>query len=179
MLRQNVGDGDGEVGEVGKGEVVEGEVVVGFELGHQPQVVAQDTCLPVEVEVGNAPFIFINLSCTMYFMELQQLTPEKLSHVLAELRSQLDELYGSRLVRLMLYGSQARGDAMPGSDVDVLVVLTGPVNPAAEIERATPVTAALSLEHDIVISCLYVSEERYIQENSPLLLNVRREGVVV
>ena len=79
----------------------------------------------------------------------------------------------------VMYGSQARGDAVPGSDVDVLVVLSGSVDPEAEIERATPITAALSLEYDIVISCLYVSEERYAQEKSPLLLNVRREGVVV
>lgn len=112
-------------------------------------------------------------------MELQHLSPEKLNQVLADLRRQLNKLYGSRLVRLVLYGSQARGDALPGSDVDVLVVLAGQVDPTIEIERATPITAALSLEHDIVISCVYISEERYIQENSPLLLNVRREGIAV
>lgn len=112
-------------------------------------------------------------------MELHQLSPEKLNKVLVELRCQLDELYGHRLVHLVLYGSQARGDALPGSDVDVLVVLAGLVEPGTEIERVSPITAALSLEHDIVISCVYVSEERYIRENSPLLLNVRREGVVV
>lgn len=112
-------------------------------------------------------------------MELQHLSPEKLNQVLADLRRQLNKLYGSRLVRLVLYGSQVRGDALPGSDVDVLVVLAGQVDPTIEIERATPITAALSLEHDIVISCVYISEERYIQENSPLLLNVRREGIAV
>ena len=112
-------------------------------------------------------------------MELQRLSTQKLNNILAELRSQLEELYGSRLVHLVLYGSQARGDALPGSDVDVLVVLAGPVEPAAEIERVSPITAALSLEHDIVISCVYVSEARYIQENSPLLLNIRREGIAV
>lgn len=112
-------------------------------------------------------------------MELQLLSSQKLNTVLAEMRSQLNKLYGSRLVRLVLYGSQARGDALPGSDVDVLVVLAGPVEPATEIERVSPITAALSLEHDIVISCVYISEKRYIQENSPLLLNVRREGIAV
>ncbi|MCB9008159.1 MAG: nucleotidyltransferase domain-containing protein [Ardenticatenaceae bacterium] len=112
-------------------------------------------------------------------MELQQLSSEKLNHVLAELRRQLNELYGSSLVHMVLYGSQARGDALPGSDVDVLVVLAGPVEPATEIERVSPITSTLSLEHDIVISCVYISEERYIQENSPLLLNIRREGIVV
>ena len=112
-------------------------------------------------------------------MDLQRLSFQKLNTILAELRGQLEELYGNRLVHLVLYGSQARGDALPGSDVDVLVVLAGPVEPAAEIERVSPITAVLSLEHDIVISCVYVSEARYIQENSPLLLNIRREGIAV
>lgn len=107
------------------------------------------------------------------------MSPQKLNSILTELRHQLEGLYGTRLVHLVLYGSQARGDALPGSDVDVLVVLTGSVEPGVEIERVSPITAALSLEHDIVISCVYISEERYIRENSPLLLNVRREGVVV
>ena len=107
------------------------------------------------------------------------LSSQELNTILAELRHQLVELYGSRLVQLVLYGSQARGDALPGSDVDVLVVLVGPGDPATEIERVSPITAVLSLEHDIVISCVYISEERYMQENSPLLLNVRREGIAV
>ena len=115
----------------------------------------------------------------MCSMELQQLSAEKLNCILAKLQNQFEKLYGSRLVRLVLYGSQARGDALPGSDVDVLVVLAGAVDPATEIERATPITAALSLDHDIVISCLYVSKERYAQKKSPLLLNVRREGAIV
>lgn len=112
-------------------------------------------------------------------MELQILSSQNLNTILAELRSQLEELYGTRLVHLVLYGSQARGDAWPGSDVDVLVVLAGPVDPTTEIEQVSPITAALSLEHDVVISCVYISEDRYLQESSPLLLNVRREGIVV
>lgn len=49
QLRQDVGDGDVLVGKVGEGEVVEGKVVVGFELGHQAEVVGEDAVLPVEV----------------------------------------------------------------------------------------------------------------------------------
>jgi predicted nucleotidyltransferase len=58
-------------------------------------------------------------------------------HALDEVRKRLTELYGDRLVRLVLYGSQARGDAHPESDVDVLVVLKGPVNVSAEIKGAS------------------------------------------
>lgn len=43
-----------------------------------------------------------------------------LKKVLAELRRRLATLYGSRLARIVLFGSYARGDAEPGSDIDVL-----------------------------------------------------------
>lgn len=102
-----------------------------------------------------------------------------LNTILGEIRERLEELYGERLCRLMLYGSQARGDAEAGSDVDVLVVLAGEVNPSAEIAKASEITASLSLQYDIVISCVYMSEARFQRERSPLLLNVRREGMVM
>lgn len=102
-----------------------------------------------------------------------------LNTILVELRRQFEELYGPRLVQLMLFGSQARDDADPGSDIDVLVVLEGAVNPGDEIERAGDITAALSLQHNVVISCVFVSDNRFFFENSPLLLNVRREGIVL
>jgi predicted nucleotidyltransferase len=104
---------------------------------------------------------------------------EKLTAILAELRRRLEALYGPRLVRLVLYGSQARGDAEPGSDIDVMVVLKGPVKPGDEIARTGEIAAPLSLEHDVVISCVFVSAERFDHEQSPLLLNVRREGVAL
>ncbi|RJP68206.1 MAG: nucleotidyltransferase domain-containing protein [Candidatus Abyssobacteria bacterium SURF_17] len=98
--------------------------------------------------------------------------------IVTELREQLELIYGKRLVQMILFGSQARGEACPGSDIDVMVVLQGPVRPGEEIARAGGITSALSLKYDVVISCTFLSEERYKHEQSPLLLNVRREGVV-
>jgi predicted nucleotidyltransferase len=102
---------------------------------------------------------------------------ERLQKLLAELRRRLEALYGPRLLRLMLYGSQARGDADPGSDIDVLVVLAGPVRPGEEIRRIGVITAGMSLENNVVISCTFISAERFEREESPLMINVRREGV--
>lgn len=104
---------------------------------------------------------------------------EQLQSLLKELRSRFEALYGPRLVRLMLYGSQARGDAEPGSDIDVLVILEGPVRPGEEIRRTIDDVARLSLENNVVFSCVFVSRDRFESELSPLLINVRREGVPV
>ena len=105
--------------------------------------------------------------------------PRNVEAILSELSRRLEALYGDRLVRLVLFGSQARGDAEPGSDIDVLVVLRGPVSPCDEIERTLDDIAGLSLENDAVLSCVFVSDEEFRREQSPLLLNVRREGVLV
>ncbi|NJL01586.1 MAG: nucleotidyltransferase domain-containing protein [Spirulinaceae cyanobacterium RM2_2_10] len=43
--------------------------------------------------------------------------------ILKQLKQNLIALHGDRLVHLTLFGSQARGDQEPESDIDVLVVL--------------------------------------------------------
>ena len=102
--------------------------------------------------------------------------PEVLK-ILTELRRRLEELYGSRLVRLVLFGSHARGDAESGSDIDVLVVLRDDVNPGEEIRRTGGIVSELSLANDVVISCLFMDEFRFMHRNGPLLRNIRREGI--
>lgn len=116
----------------------------------------------------------ITALCTIYSMN------EKLLTILNELKEAMQAHYGSRLVDLLLYGSQARGEAKRHSDIDVMVILTGDVDPWVEIERAGTISADISLKHDVVISCIYIPISRYTNDkSSPLLKNVRREGVKV
>jgi predicted nucleotidyltransferase len=99
--------------------------------------------------------------------------------ILAELRRRFDALYGKRLVQMVLFGSQARGDAEPGSDIDVLVVLEDPVHPGEEINRTIDIVAGLSLQHNEVISCVFIGQDRFTHRQGPLLRNVRREGITI
>jgi Predicted nucleotidyltransferases len=48
---------------------------------------------------------------------------DPLKIILAQLKRELKNHYGDRLKQLIMFGSQARGDAHPDSDIDVLVVL--------------------------------------------------------
>ena len=99
--------------------------------------------------------------------------------ILGELRKRFEEMYGDRLARLILYGSRARGDAHPDSDIDILVVLHGIVDASEEIERCGQMTADLSLELGLVIACVFISEDDFKCRQGPFLRNVRREGVTV
>ena len=102
-----------------------------------------------------------------------------LQHILDQFRRGLEKIYGARLAEVLLFGSQARDDAEPGSDIDVLVVLRSAVDPHQETLRLSAFRSGLCLKYDVVISCVYVSEADYRDDESPLMLNVRREGVLV
>jgi predicted nucleotidyltransferase len=132
------------------------------------------------VNGARVPFVRHGRSKSMVVtsMEIVKVS-EQLRSLLRELRSRFEALYGPRLVRLMLFGSHARGDAEPGSDIDVLVVLEGPVRSGEEIRRSINDVAELSLENSVVFSCVFVSRERFESELTPLLINARREGVPV
>jgi len=93
--------------------------------------------------------------------------------------AEMKRLYGPRLQQIILYGSRARGDAEDDSDIDTLVVLDPCEDLWAEFDRIAPIAGRLSLEHDVVISEFPIDARRYRDGGSPLLLNVRREGVAV
>jgi predicted nucleotidyltransferase len=104
--------------------------------------------------------------------------PPKLASTLSQLERGLRDLYGERFRRLLLYGSYARGEADEGSDVDLLILLDGPVNVGREIWRMGAVTGPLSLDSGLVLSVLPWDVERYRKENTVFLRTVRREVIV-
>jgi uncharacterized protein len=101
------------------------------------------------------------------------------AQIVGEMRGLLQAEYGDRLVKLVLFGSVARGDAEAESDIDVLVVLKGPVNVGREVARLGPLRTDICLRYGAVISCIFMDEDQFLHRNGPLLRNIRREGVAV
>ena len=97
--------------------------------------------------------------------------------ILTEFKKEIARLYSKRLKEMILYGSWARGNATEDSDIDLMIVLDGDIAPGREIDRMIDIITDTNLRHDVLISVYPISAKNYSTVNSPLLLNVRREGI--
>jgi uncharacterized protein len=108
---------------------------------------------------------------------------------LSAYRDLLLEQIPARLRRLIVYGSRARGDAAPDSDLDIAVILSGHDELRTDGRRPAPfsdpvwqaiVNAAcdVSLSQGIYISPVVLTEDR-LMEGSSLIRSIRAEGIEV
>ena len=97
--------------------------------------------------------------------------------IMNELRDRLIEKYSDRLIAMILFGSQARGDATPDSDFDVLIVLKDPVKIGKEIELTGYFLSPLCLKYNVVICNLFLSVTRFENEQTMLMQNITKEGL--
>jgi len=66
--------------------------------------------------------------------------------LLKNIRNRLEDAYSDRLKEVVLYGSEARGEAVEDSDLDFLVILEGPVNYGRELWTIIETLYPLQLE---------------------------------
>jgi type I restriction enzyme S subunit len=104
---------------------------------------------------------------------------DEVLRLVREFHEQLAALYGDRLKGVYLYGSYARGDAREDSDIDIAVVLEGPVDAWEEDRRTSEITDDLSLRHNGLLMPFFLSEQEHRQTPYAVHRNIVREGVRV
>ena len=97
--------------------------------------------------------------------------------ILNELKQELQALYGDRLVKLILFGSHARGEANPASDIDLLALLRSPVSQVEEISNMSELCVKILLDYDELVSIIPMSEDRFNAKDVALLRYIQREGI--
>lgn len=102
-----------------------------------------------------------------------------IQEILAEYQEKLKEALGDSLESIMLYGSQARGDAEEESDIDVLCVMKESFNYGELIDKTSQVTAEISMKHGVTLSRTFVTSADFKTRKTPFFMNVRREGLAV
>ena len=111
--------------------------------------------------------------------QLQTILEEYRDRLLAELPGQIEQL--------ILFGSYARGEAHPESDLDVLVVVNWPQERSPDglypiyytdprWQTIVDIATDMMLEYGVIISPKVYSMER-LKENTPFISQVQKEGV--
>lgn len=102
--------------------------------------------------------------------------PAPTDPALKSFRAALDEIYGDRLQRVVLFGSRARGDARPDSDYDVAVFLEPLPDRWEELDRL-----ALLRVDFLENAGAFFDARPYLpaayHDGSPLMHEIRREGL--
>ena len=109
-------------------------------------------------------------------------TKSELQVVLNRVRSVSEQLYGSKLNKIILYGSYARGDNTEESDIDIMIVLNCEKDEVRRLRSMTSEMASdISLEQEVFLSIL-LRDKKHFEENRdflPFYRNIVAEGVEI
>ena len=100
------------------------------------------------------------------------------ANIIPTVQNYLSILYGDALTKIILFGSQARGEATEDSDIDILIVTKEYLSHEKK-EEFYHFMSQLCLNYNVLISSIQMLEDSFEFENSPLLLNIRKEGIIL
>ena len=96
--------------------------------------------------------------------------------------TEIKKIYGTHLRKVILFGSYARGDFRPDSDVDIMILLDmSDMDLKAYSQQLSYMTYDFNLDNDLDIKPIVKSEEHFRKwvVNYPLYANINIEGVVL
>jgi len=106
-------------------------------------------------------------------------TKEKALTIASKIRRVLEEIYGERLRGVYLYGSAARDQLTPDSDIDIAIILDEIKSRFEEHERTSQLGSDVSLEENTLVTFLFISEADFREGLFTIHRMIKREGVPV
>lgn len=131
--------------------------------------------------------IFYTLLKTGYVIILYQegdimCTKSELSIILNHLYKAYHEVYGENIVRILLYGSYARGDYNKDSDIDIAAIVHGErYDLQQKLDQVWDISSDLELEYETIVSPTVIPFNEYMEykEIIPYYKNIQKEGILI
>ena len=91
----------------------------------------------------------------------------------------LRNAYGERLKNIILFGSLARGQEDPDSDIDLMLLLDGPFDYWSELRYTVDLLAPLQLKSPRYISPKIARYADFMRGSTQLYKNIQHDGIVL
>lgn len=100
--------------------------------------------------------------------------------MLAELVQGISRVLHGQVLRIVLYGSTARGTNSPESDIDIAVFVRSRLDNAAD-DMLSDLVVDMNLKYDRVFSVIDIDEATYQKWRgvTPFYQNVDKDGIVL
>ena len=108
--------------------------------------------------------------------------PKNIQDLIRQYVEAVREIYGSHVHQIILYGSYARGDFRPDSDVDIMILVDmSDLDLKAYAQQLSYMTYDFNMDNDLDIKPIAKSETHFKKwiVNYPFYSNVHKEGVVL
>ena len=108
--------------------------------------------------------------------------PKRMQSLIDQYVEEIKRIYGSHVKQIILYGSYARGDFRPDSDVDIMILTDLSFEEIEEYrDRISDIAYDIELDTGIILSPVIKNIEKYNSRISfvPFYKNVEKEGVVL
>lgn len=107
---------------------------------------------------------------------------EVLDQILTEVSKQAQSSFGDSFEKIILYGSNARGDANDESDINIMVLVKWPKEDLkTQRKNWCHIESDLGLEHGVFVSIRLESSVFFEawRKVIPLLRNISEEGIAI
>lgn len=109
-------------------------------------------------------------------------TTNELNVILKVITEAYKSVYGENIIKILLYGSYARGDYQKDSDIDIVAIVQGDrVKLQEQLKKIWDISSDLEVEYGTIVSPAVIPFEEFekYKNDLPYYKNIQREGVEI